>query len=102
MSAPFDGAPQKAQIAEGVQTRPGPSPPNQPVPGDAEPTDLASPGLYINRELSWLEFNQRVLQQALDPRHPLLGARQVSFDRGDQSRRVLHGARRHAASKVPQ
>ncbi len=72
MSAPFDGAPQKAQIADGVQTRPGPSPPNQPVPGDAEPTDLASPGLYINRELSWLEFNQRVLQQALDPRHPLL------------------------------
>jgi polyphosphate kinase len=34
--------------------------------------DLTDPKLYINRQLSWLEFNERVLAQAGDPRHPLL------------------------------
>lgn len=35
-------------------------------------TDLRNPSLYINRELSWIEFNKRVLQEAEDTRHPLL------------------------------
>jgi len=36
------------------------------------PTDLSDPRLYINRELSLLEFNRRVLEQARDPDTPLL------------------------------
>ena len=34
-------------------------------------TNLCDPSLYINCELSWLGFNERVLAQAKDERHPL-------------------------------
>ena len=34
--------------------------------------DLSDPALYINRELSWLDFNARVLALAQDPDVPLL------------------------------
>jgi len=33
---------------------------------------LNDPSLYLNRELSWLEFNDRVFGEALRERHPLL------------------------------
>ena len=33
---------------------------------------VLEPNLYINRELSWIAFNQRVLAQSLDHRTPLL------------------------------
>jgi polyphosphate kinase len=41
-------------------------------PRDIQPTDLKNPALYVNRELSWLAFNERVLDQARDSAHPLL------------------------------
>jgi polyphosphate kinase len=34
--------------------------------------DLADPSLYLNREVSWLQFNDRVLSLATDPETPLL------------------------------
>jgi polyphosphate kinase len=39
------------------------------APGDI---DLDDPSLYLNRELTWLAFNRRVLHEADDPRTPLL------------------------------
>jgi polyphosphate kinase len=44
------------------------APPAQPITAP----DLEDSSLYFNRELSWLDFNDRVLQLAEDPNMPLL------------------------------
>ncbi len=54
-----------------VQSEPG-------VSGEREASSLPAasplddPALYFSRELSWLEFNDRVLEEAIDERNPLL------------------------------
>jgi polyphosphate kinase len=40
--------------------------------GETPKYTLAEPDIYLNRELTWLSFNQRVLNEARDTRTPLL------------------------------
>lgn len=52
------------------RTPPDPTP--LPVPDEDGAYDLDSTECYLNRELTWLNFNYRVLHEARDPRTPLL------------------------------
>ncbi len=61
--------PTRTADTEAETVRPDALEPAQPREGEL---DLADPSLYFNREVSWLDFNDRVLQLAEDPSVPLL------------------------------
>ena len=76
------GSPKKAAAAPQASARPrrrpasaaveDPAPAETPPPPVQPDVDLRAPALYLNRELTWLEFNRRVLNEAEDERTPLL------------------------------
>src|SRR6476659_2632491 len=71
-ASPVAQSPQAPAVAPEVAAAPETlAPPGAFAGGEAEPS-LSDPGLYLNRELSWLDFNDRVLQLAEDPHVPLL------------------------------
>ncbi|MBU5637854.1 polyphosphate kinase 1 [Geomonas sp. Red69] len=56
-------------------TKPGakqPPKPKSPAVAEQSEFDLGESRWYLNRELTWLEFNRRVLHEAVDERTPLL------------------------------
>lgn len=59
------GKASKSRTAKARRRKPTP-------PADQGGLTSLDPSLYINRELSWLEFNERVLDEARNHRHPLL------------------------------
>jgi polyphosphate kinase len=58
--------------AKAVKKAPASAPAAARASAAAAGPDLSSPQLYLNRELTWLRFNSRVLSEAADSRTPLL------------------------------
>lgn len=68
---PAEECPAQQALPASAQQEPPASKPQEHA-ATFEYPDLTSPDLYLNRELTWLEFNRRVLHEAEDERTPLL------------------------------
>jgi polyphosphate kinase len=62
----------KQADGEAGREQPASSAADAPQGAASSPLDLKDPGLYLNRELSLLSFQARVLEEAQDPNNPLL------------------------------
>src|SRR5881227_214174 len=60
------------QAASSLEITPELDEPQPPHGPDCDATHFADPRNFVNRELSWLEFNRRVLEEAMDATQPLL------------------------------
>jgi polyphosphate kinase len=69
-------------------------------------SSLDDPSLYLNRELTWLEFNRRVLAEAEDDRNPLLERVKFLAITGstldDFFMKRIGGLKQQAAAGVPE
>src|ERR1700746_4093474 len=62
----------RSELGSDEQAEAGVAKPVAIAPTGPQSLTLGSPELFINRELSLLEFQKRVLQEAQDPENPLL------------------------------